>query len=956
MSLIAHLRAVLMLVLLTSLLPGADPIARDQTIILPEHNNQSIEIEADYEDADTTFADVSFAIVSQPSHGTVTTLNISFYKGLLRYNINQYTTLPPSGSTSFVWSVTDGEATATATVTIVFDDDYNERPQVADQAITFVAGNSASLALEWSDREDDPVTVTITGPPAVGTAELVDGGARLRYTAPASFTEPVTVRWQAADAVGDSDEATYTISPLPARRPVLVIANQSLYQEHLGDEIDRLVDDIFSEGWYDPELVLYDYDGPPLDETNADAEAIWTILSDRWSGAAGLEGAILIGRLPIPFDTDREVETHDDAYRHMAEFDPMHESTTGGGDIWTSRFFGLRSDGTAYDYGSEATLLRRALDTNHGFRTGRIRVPDRSLLYHKTDKSTDDETIDNKAERFGPVSDRLFADMLVMRDEAPSNSMECGFTIGGHLFHAAAHATGSGKIDNGQWSFDRLHDTGAQVPFSTHTACALEYGGIFDQHLCTRDGAAVVVLSAGILPWPDVAERLDAGCPLGAAYFDADRLAFIGITNHGDLTLRLRYAPGNAMPVIDQLTVSDENGEAPLIIDASISASDPDDAISWIEWFGHGYDLGRATPDLDGATATSFGAAYATPGTHILRVAAFDSYRGMVFKKQRIEVSPNSHLPMRVNGGGPTVSDSVGNRWWANQSRGNWGSSTWRQSDTSEAIPDTDDDMIYQEAISHTGSWTFEMPLAAGEYRLELHFADLENGDAGVNVFDVTIEGVEVFSDLDPAALAGGRYRPLQRSYELTVSDGLLELAFRPDASASSVDKPKAFLNALALLPIGANRAPVITSVPALRVSAGTAYSYSATASDNEGDAISYAMLDGPSWLTLNDAGDGSATLAGMAEAGAFPIRLQVSDGAASSEQLFNLQVTGGAPARWRNILLAVRNEDGPVAIDARCDGDDDLIAVPVGDAQRFEGLTTHEAHLLEASLIDSDG
>jgi len=45
----------------------------------------------------------------------------------------------------------------------------------------------------------------------------------------------------AADAVGDSDEATYTISPLPARRPVLVIANQSLYQEHLGDEIDRLV-------------------------------------------------------------------------------------------------------------------------------------------------------------------------------------------------------------------------------------------------------------------------------------------------------------------------------------------------------------------------------------------------------------------------------------------------------------------------------------------------------------------------------------------------------------------------------------------------------------------------------------------------------------------------------------------------------------------------------------------
>lgn len=952
------LRATLSLLLFLGALAAADPVANDQLLILPESGGQEYPLEADYSDADTALADLTFTIVSQPRHGTAVThnLNVPGYKGVLKYTISQtqFDSLPDPPVTSFVWSVSDGTTTAQATVTIVFDDDYNERPQVADQTITCVAGNTGHFKLAWTDREDDPVSVTITTPPAAGSAAVVEGGTHLRFTAPDPFTEAVSVQWKASDA-GDSEIATYTIAPPSGDRRVAVIVNQALYDDHLHPEVDRLLHDIANEGWYAPHLVRYAFDGAILDDSNTDAEAIWTILNDLYAEPEGLEGAILIGRLPIPVDDRTGNETHDDAYRHMAAFDTTHESTTDGADIWTSRFFAIKSDGSAYKYGDEVTLLRRGLDHNHAFRTGRTRLPSRAMLYHKTDKSTDNETIDNKTDRFEPVSDRLFDDFLVMRDAAPSNSVECGYTIGGHLFHAAAHATGSGNIDNGKWTFDLLHKTGAQAFFSCHTACALVYGGIFDQHLYTRDGSAVVVMSAGILAWPAVAERLDAGCPIGAAYFDEDRLGLIGITNHGDLTLALHYAPPNVLPTIDNLSVSPSSGEAPLVIDASVTASDSDDAVSWIEWFGQGYDLGRAAPTHSGADATQVQATYLTPGRHTLRVAVFDRYRGMAFKEKTIEVSPNSRLPIRVNGGGPTVLDSQNRRWIANQNKGNWGSSTWRNSDTAEPIPDTPDDAIYQQAICHSSSWRFEMPLASGDYRIALHFADLENGEAGVNVFDIDIEGSETYTDVDPAAEAGGQYQPLVYTHDLTVNDGSLELVFRPDAAASSIDKPNAFLNAIAILPVGADRAPVFTSAPALRAAPEANYTYAITGADNEGDALAFELLDGPAWLTLTDHGDGTASLAGTTPAGEYPISIRLSDGNLSATQSYTL-VVATPPSRWRSIAIGANDALGPLPVAPRCDADPALRAIPAGDDHRFDGLTPHEAHSLDLRLLESDG
>ena len=91
------------------------------------------------------------------------------------------------------------------------------------------------------------------------------------------------------------------------------------------------------------------------------------------------------------------------------------------------------------------------------------------------------------------------------------------------------------------------------------------------------------------------------------------------------------------------------------------------------------------------------------------------------------------------------------------------------------------------------------------------------------------------------------------------------------------------------------NDAPTETSSPVIDATENEAYSYTITASDLDGDALTFSATTLPSWLTLVDNGDGTATLSGTPTniaVGNHRVVLQVSDGALIDTQSFTINVS----------------------------------------------------------------
>jgi hypothetical protein len=116
------------------------------------------------------------------------------------------------------------------------------------------------------------------------------------------------------------------------------------------------------------------------------------------------------------------------------------------------------------------------------------------------------------------------------------------------------------------------------------------------------------------------------------------------------------------------------------------------------------------------------------------------------------------------------------------------------------------------------------------------------------------------------------------------------------DGAATDVQN---FTIAVAAAPI-VNVAPEFTSTPVTGATEAVAYTYSVTASDaNTGDTLAItAMTTLPTWLTLDDNGDGTATLAGTpaaSDVGDHDVSLVVSDGSLEDMQAFTITVAAAA-------------------------------------------------------------
>ena len=133
--------------------------------------------------------------------------------------------------------------------------------------------------------------------------------------------------------------------------------------------------------------------------------------------------------------------------------------------------------------------------------------------------------------------------------------------------------------------------------------------------------------------------------------------------------------------------------------------------------------------------------------------------------------------PIRVNCGGPSYTDSLGQVWAAD-----YGYNEGTASTVAGPITGTNDPTLYQD-----GRWngnpsvpmTYTFPVANGNYHVNLYFTEAVSRlqRVGARVFDVKIQGATLFSHLDIFAEAGA-FGALIKGADVTASNGRLVIEF----------------------------------------------------------------------------------------------------------------------------------------------------------------------------------
>lgn len=101
-----------------------------------------------------------------------------------------------------------------------------------------------------------------------------------------------------------------------------------------------------------------------------------------------------------------------------------------------------------------------------------------------------------------------------------------------------------------------------------------------------------------------------------------------------------------------------------------------------------------------------------------------------------------------------------------------------------------------------------------------------------------------------------------------------------------------------------ANNAPSITSLPDTKVNEDVPYSYTIVATDEDGDTLTYRIIDLPTFLSYNSSNQTISGTPDNTDVGVHNVKLEVSDGVDTVSQQYALTVgnTNDAPTRLTNI------------------------------------------------------
>jgi hypothetical protein len=136
---------------------------------------------------------------------------------------------------------------------------------------------------------------------------------------------------------------------------------------------------------------------------------------------------------------------------------------------------------------------------------------------------------------------------------------------------------------------------------------------------------------------------------------------------------------------------------------------------------------------------------------------------------------------INIDAGGSGGTDVDGNSWLADK-----GFSGGTQKTTTATIGGTDYQTIFRS--ERNGMTSYALAVTNGSYWVKLLESEHTVTASGKRVFDVTSEGQLAADNLDVFAKAGGINKAVYVVFKTTVSDGTLNLAFKPSVSTAIVD------------------------------------------------------------------------------------------------------------------------------------------------------------------------
>jgi pectate lyase len=262
----------------------------------------------------------------------------------------------------------------------------------------------------------------------------------------------------------------------------------------------------------------------------------------------------------------------------------------------------------------------------------------------------------------------------------------------------------------------------------------------------------------------------------------------------------------------------------------------------------------------------------------------------------------------RINAGGGSFTGTDGAPWVADGSAWSEGGSKFS---ISRAVEGAAEAQVYR--TERRGARSVTVPgLPAATYRVVLHFAETEYSASGKRVFDVTAEGSTILSGLDVFARVGG-YRALTTSFDVPVTDGVLDLGFLGRVDRSTV-------SGIEVVPVGAtpsDTTSTTSSTPAPTASTSTPAATTATtaapAPTATGTTTSPASPASGSWPTATATVPVTATVVvkGALDGGLkrYVASGAMGDGAQSESQKPVFELAAGASLS--NVIIGAPGADG---------------------------------------------
>ncbi|WP_179952311.1 Ig-like domain-containing protein [Marinicella rhabdoformis] len=182
----------------TPAVTNTPPVAVDDIVSTDEDVMVSVNVLTGDSDADVGDT------LSVTSCGTATSGSVSQNVNACEYTPN----LNFNGSDSFVYTITDGTDTDTATVNITVDA-VNDAPTADAQTVNTTEDNAVGITLTGSDPDSDPLTYSVSAP---SNGSLSGTAPNLTYTPDADFNGGDSFTFTVNDGTVDSAAATVTIN------------------------------------------------------------------------------------------------------------------------------------------------------------------------------------------------------------------------------------------------------------------------------------------------------------------------------------------------------------------------------------------------------------------------------------------------------------------------------------------------------------------------------------------------------------------------------------------------------------------------------------------------------------------------------------------------------------------------------------------------------------------------